>query len=472
MDRTTMNKAKFSTWLKAGTILRRFGARDEGATAPIFAFCAIAIVFAAGIAIDGSRQSTARVQVQSATDAAALAAAAAYGTGSSEYRAVANAYFRKTIAQFPDLAAANITTDVSIDKTNNTLTMTASGDIPTTLTSIGGFESMPLGASSTQSSSIGSGGSGAGAQGSDGGSTGGGSISSTVSLPVFSDHHKGQIILVMDYSSSMDESIGGKKKYVTMRDEAAKLVSSLSQNKTNKDVEFGLVPFSHAVRVTMPNNFYYGQTGTSSTTNCIDDRNYPYNLSTSTPDTSSKNNSTKFFTTSCSYFSSKNLNVRALSLDHTATINQINAMSPYGNTHIALGMETAWHLLTPNAPYQATVNTEQTLKAVVLLTDGQQTSPGNGPNNILSVAQAEKNLEEQCKLMKAAGVRVVTVSFDLSDTQTQNRLKDCASENLDKEVAAGQPKPKYYFNTNTNEELASAFGIIRDSLARNMYLSK
>ena len=466
-----MHTAKFSTWLKAGTILRRFGARDEGATAPIFAFCAIALVFAAGIAIDGSRQSTARVQVQSATDAAALAAAAAYGTGSENYKTVANSYFQKSIAQFPDLAAANITTDVSIDKTNNTLTMTATGEIPTTLTSIAGFDSMPLGADSSEPVSSGTGsGSGTGTQ--QVASTGGGSISSTVSLPVFSDHHKGQIVLVMDYSSSMDESIGGKKKYVTMRDEAAKLVSSLSQNKTNKDVEFGLVPFSHAVRVTMPNNYYYGQTGTSSTTNCIDDRNYPYNRSTSTPDTSSKNNSSKFFTTSCSYFSSKNLNVRALSLDHTATINQINAMSPYGNTHIALGMETAWHLLTPNAPYQAPVNTEETLKAVVLLTDGQQTSPGNGPNNILSVAQAETNLEEQCKLMKAAGIRVVTVSFDLSDTQTQNRLKECSSVNEDKEVAAGQPKPKYYFNTNTNEELASAFGIIRDSLARNMYLSK
>ncbi len=66
----------------------------------------------------------------------------------------------------------------------------------------------------------------------------------------------------------------------------------------------------------------------------------------------------------------------------------------------------------------------------------------------------------------------VTVSFDLSDTLTQNRLKDCSSDNLEKKVAAGEPTPKYYFNTNTNEELASAFGIIRDSLARNMFLSK
>jgi Flp pilus assembly protein TadG len=467
MDRMTMHKASLSTWLKAGSVLRRFGTRDDGGTTPIFALCAIPLVFAAGIAIDTSRQSTARVQVQAATDAAALAAAAAYGVGSENYTAVANAYFTKTVSQFPDLASANIATNVSVDTANNTLTMTASGQIPATLTRIGGFESIPLAASNTSPAGGGGGGSGAAASGG-----GAGMISSTVSLPVFSDHHKGQIVLVMDYSSSMDEYVGGKRKYITMRDEAAKLVNNLSQNQTNKDVEFGLVPFSHAVRVTMPNNFYYGKTGTSSSTYCIDDRNYPYNLSPDTPNTSTTNNASKFFTTSCSYFSSKNLNVRALSLNHAGTVSQINAMTPYGNTHIALGMETAWHVLTPNAPYAATVNEEETLKAVVLLTDGQQTSPGNGPNNILSVAQAESNLEEQCRRMKAAGIRVVTVSFDLSDTLTQNRLKDCSSDNLEKKVAAGEPTPKYYFNTNTNEELASAFGIIRDSLARNMYLSK
>lgn len=470
-----MHKESLRTLLKAGTILRRFGAQDEGNTSAIFAICAVPLIFAAGIAIDTSRQSTASVQVQAATDAAALAAAAAYGSGSENYQAIANAYFDKTISQYRDLDNANIVTGVSIDTVNNTLTMTATGEIPTTLTRIGGYETMPLGAADSEPVGGGSGsGSGtesmASATGSGAGGTG--TVTSTVSLPVFSDHHKGQIVLVMDYSSSMDEYIGGKRKYVTMRDEAAKLVSNLSQNQTNQDVEFGLVPFSHAVRVTMPNNFYYGKTGTTAATYCIDDRNYPYNRSTSTPDTSTKNNATKFFTTSCSYFSSKNLNVRPLSLDHSGTVSQINAMSPYGNTHIALGMETAWHLLTPNAPYAATENAEETLKAVVLLTDGQQTSPGNGPNNILSVSQAETNLEEQCKLMKAQGIRVVTVSFDLSDTQTQNRLKDCASVNEDVKVDPGVAKPKYYFNANTNAELASAFGIIRDSLARNMYLSK
>ena len=440
-----MFTAKFSSWLKACSAWRGFVSDGRASVAPIAALSAIPLVMIAGIAIDSSRLSSARTQVQAAADAAALSAAAAYGAGNDNWQSIANASFDKNISSDPTLSESDLSTHVSVNSGDNTLTVTVTGNIPTTMTRIGGFEEMPVGAAND------------------------GSVSSTVSLPVFSDFHKGQVILVMDYSSSMEEYVDGQKKYKTMRDEAVKLVKSLSQNYTNTDVEFGLVPFSHAVRVTLPNNFYYGQTGTTQTTNCIDDRNYPYNLSTSTPNTGTKNNSTKFFTTSCTNFSSNKLNVRPLSLNHSATATQISQMIPYGNTHIALGMETAWHLLTPNLPYAAPTNTEETLQAVVLLTDGKQTSPGNGPNNALSVQQAEANLEVQCTNMKNAGIRVVTVSFDLADAdnaETETRLRDCASNDPD------NPGQKFYFNTDTNAELASAFGIIRDSLARNMYLSK
>jgi Flp pilus assembly protein TadG len=447
-----MLSSSFRTWLKAQSALGGLRSDDKANAAPLTALCAIPLVMIAGVAIDSSRLSSARVEVQAAVDAAALNAAAAYGTGSDGYVAIADASFDQNVAQNDVLAKANIVTDVKVNKDDNTLTMTASGNIPTTLMRIAGFTQMPLGSDGAAST-----------------------VSSTVTLPVFSDYHKGQIILVMDYSSSMTEYVGGERKYKTMRDEAVKLVKNLSQNYTNPDVEFGLVPFSHAVRVTMPNNFYYGKTGTSQSTYCIDDRNYPNNLKTDTPDTSTKNNSTKFFTTSCSYFQDNKLKVRPLSTNHSATATQISEMVPYGNTHIALGMETAWHVLTPNAPYEAPQNAEETLKAIVLLTDGKQTSPGNGPNNILSVAQAEANLESLCAAIKDAGIRVVTVSFDLNDednADTEARLHDCASDNLEKKVAAGEPRPKYYFNADTNEELATAFGIIRDSIARNMYISK
>ena len=179
-------------------------------------------------------------------------------------------------------------------------------------------------------------------------------------------------------------------------------------------------------------------------TDCIDDRNYPTNLTADTPDTSTKNSSSKFFTRTCNHFADNHLNVRPLSDNHSATAEQISKMIPHGTTHISLGMETAWHLLTPNLPYAAKVNKDDTLKAVVLLTDGKQTSPGYGPNKTWSVSQAEANLEQQCIRMKAAGIRVVTVSFDLDDetnSATEKRLHDCASDNKDKKWRKANRRP-------------------------------
>src|SRR5690349_7791279 len=236
MDSTHMQMALFKTWLKARTACNHFFTGDRANVSTMFALIAIPVVMITGMPIDSSSLSSARVHVQAAVDAAALSAAAAYGTGNNNYVSIADAAFDANLAQSEELTDADLTTHVSVDTTANTLTMTAKGDIPTTLTTIGGFTDMALGNNSD------------------------GTVSSTVSLPIFTDHHKGQIVLVMDYSSSMTEKVGGEKKYISMRNEASKLVKTLSQNLTNTDVEFGLVPFSHAVRVTMPKNFFYGQT--------------------------------------------------------------------------------------------------------------------------------------------------------------------------------------------------------------------
>jgi hypothetical protein len=148
-------------------------------------------------------------------------------------------------------------------------------------------------------------------------------------------------------------------------------------------------------------------------------------------------------------------------------------MQPYNMTHISLGMEWAYHLLSPGVPYTSAVNfgDPETLKAVVLLTDGRQTSDGWGPGNVTferSVAKAEANLEALCANMKADGIRIITVSFDLADdteADTEARLRNCSGD-------INAPADTYYFNANTNADLAAAFGTIRDQLARKMYLAE
>jgi Flp pilus assembly protein TadG len=85
MDPLTMLTATLSSWLKTGFARRGFGSDENAATAPITAMCAIPLVMIAGVAVDASRLSSARIEVQAAADAAALTAAAAYGTGNENY---------------------------------------------------------------------------------------------------------------------------------------------------------------------------------------------------------------------------------------------------------------------------------------------------------------------------------------------------------------------------------------------------
>jgi hypothetical protein len=65
-------------------------------------------------------------------------------------------------------------------------------------------------------------------------------VRSKVMLPVFSHHHKGEIVCVLDFSWSMTETVNGAQKYQTLRNEAVELINALTQNGENTDVKIGL----------------------------------------------------------------------------------------------------------------------------------------------------------------------------------------------------------------------------------------
>ena len=89
-------------------------------------------------------------------------------------------------------------------------------------------------------------------------------------------------------------------------------------------------------------------------------------------------------------------------------------MRPYAWTHIALGAEFGYHLLSPNEPFSqgAAYGDRKVQKVMVLLTDGQQTEPAFGPGG-RTVSQGENNLETICDNAKANGITIMTLAFDL-----------------------------------------------------------
>jgi hypothetical protein len=137
-------------------------------------------------------------------------------------------------------------------------------------------------------------------------------------------------------------------------------------------------------------------------------------------------------------------------------------MRPGGLTHISLGLEMGWHMISPNEPFTKGVayNTSGTKKFIVVLTDGAQTTKGHGPNNSYSVGKAENNLVDLCSNVKDEGVYLVTVAFDLGDGATKDRLKNCATNN------------GYFFDANSNDELAEAFQTVAALIQGSLHISK
>lgn len=421
-------------------LTKRFLRNSSGQAAIIFSLASIPLVVMLGMAVDYSSLVSNKKHLQATLDSAALAAAVAYANSDPNYAAVAQKYFNTNAPD--ELKASPPVVHVSIDKETLQLKATVDTTFHNTIMSMVGQGTSEVGASTS------------------------------VSLPVFSDYHKGEIVFVLDYSGSMDDKIDGTKKYVSMRDEATKLINALSQNGKNTDVKFGVVPFSGEVYATMPKKYWYNQgTGSANYTSCTRDRKYPYNTEDTTPDTSTSKSATRWgqplksgddHGITCSAYSSRNLLVRPLTTEHAGTVTAISSMKPYNWTHISVGMEFGWHLLSPNQPFNQGVSydTENTLKAIVLLTDGAQTEVGWGSGTTNTVAQAEKNLETLCTNIKAKGIRILTVAYDLYDNASTTRLQNCASSTEDA------------FNVKDTKGLAAAFGIITNKLAKVMYIAK
>ena len=378
--------------------IQRFSRESSGSVAIIFAVAAIPVFLGAGVAIDMVRSTEAKTELQSALDAGALAAASSADLSDYEREQVAKATFA---ANFKVANGATVVPNFAL--TNGQISMSADYEFPTAFMRLAGINTMDVGSSVT------------------------------INLP---EEKNAEIALVLDYSGSMDQFAGGQQKYKVMRDAAINMVDDMTEQGTSDRVKFGLVPFSHHVNVTLPGKFVVGADPTQSWTGCTQDRQYPHNQADETP--ALNNDSTKWgqaqapehLANDCTPYAPKSLTVRPISDDHAGVITQLENMTPNAWTHIALGFSFGWQLVAPNGLFGdvAEYNDDETMKVIVLLTDGRQTEPGFGPGSSRNVSRGEANLEELCENAKAKNVTVVTVAFDLQHQATEDRLRNCSSD--------------------------------------------
>ncbi len=401
--------------------LQRFAMARQGSVATLVAVAMVPVVIAAGVGLDVSRAMSSRNNLQDALDATALALAhLPAGTAQTTLNSKATSWLN---ANLNDKGLGTIT--LTVTPTVGQLDLVATSTVKTTLTSITGYQTMPVQAKSTVKWGLG---------------------------------HV-EIALVLDNTGSMAGA-----KLATLKTAANDLVDTLAASVDSSDataLKIAVVPFSMTVNVGstyqtatwMLNNLptaYGSDIFATAQTNrftmlsqmgvswggCVEARPQPYDVQDTAPvstnkatmivpffapdepdddtivsgsnwhgttyydfpnnyvpdETSSSNWQTRQGylskydqtpsggTTSSGYIKGPNAGcsltpLQRLTTSTTTVKSKINAMSAVGDTNIAMGLAWGWFALSPSAPFSDGVaySDANTKKILVLLTDGDNT---------------------------------------------------------------------------------------------------
>lgn len=158
-------------------------------------------------------------------------------------------------------------------------------------------------------------------------------------------------------------------------------------------------------------------------------------------------------------------------------ISAIEKLSAVGETYIPAGM--AWGLnalspakpLTEAAPFDPTGDNMKPRKAIVLMTDGENTKylqPKSTPaglhngNSATAPAKSSQTNDftlELCANAKKAGIEVYTISFQVTNATAKDLMKKCATND------------EHNFDASNATKLNEAFAAIADSL-KNIFIAR
>ncbi|MBU6234630.1 MAG: VWA domain-containing protein [Alphaproteobacteria bacterium] len=439
----------------------------RGAVMAAVALSLIGMVGSTGLAVDMGRAQLAQTKLSSALDAAGLAAGASLNTSDAQTEVQ-----RYLDANFRDYMSATITDlDVTVDSSNTTITIAASGYIDTTFMNYFGFDHVPISASSEITRA-------------------------TTGL---------EVVLALDNTGSMAGT-----KLTALKSAASDLVEILHGGGNAENLYIGLVPFSQTVNIGTDKTSWVNagsfNWGTTSWGGCVDARYTGNDVTDAPPSTEmftkyywpdDSNNdwistrtrrgvTTTTYTIDSNHGPNLNCPSRLLEMttDEQSVLDAIDAMVADGNTHVNLGAVWAWRMLSPRwrglwghemDTYDLPLdyNTPKMNKAVVLMTDGENTMSNssrsaywylsNGrlgtTNSTTAVTNLNTKLTTVCNAMKAQNIIVYTIAFGNPGTNIENLLRNCATQ------------ADYYFDSPTGEELQAAFRSIGDSLS-NLRVSR
>src|SRR5690606_16255280 len=135
--------------------------------------------------------------------------------------------------------------------------------------------------------------------------------------------------------------------------------------------------------------------------------------------------------------------------DQTAIRSKIDEFVATGDTYLPSGLLWGWRLLSPTEPFSdgsPKTGPTKARKVLVLMTDGVNTLSANAPyHENTDRVVSDKLTADMCAAIKADGVEIFTVAYEVTDNAVKTLLKDCASG------------PPVFFDAVNGDELRTAF---------------
>lgn len=429
-----------------------FGRCERGGVAIYTGLVFILLVAAAGGAVDFANATSERKELQRAADAAVLAASA-IGNGkrtAEDRRQIALDYMRRSdICTMRSCA----TPRVHVDGTQVTLEVDVV--IPTTLLGVVGWGEIDIGVTSSA---------------------------------VPKDGNPVEVTLVLDYSSSMEDD----DKYVDLRSAARGFVEQ-ARDHPGDYISIALVPFATYVMAPMEGRHLIEYDVSTMTAGspltganyvaCMVGREHPYSTSSDEPSDAMPGSlwaTWNYLPTTynpsastiyglppdvsatdvengtadvCPEMADSKTWVRPLTKSFGDVLGALDEMVPASGTNISAGMDMAYHVMMPGEPYDQTVEAANLYRAVVLLSDGDQTIPASGPGGVVSEDAGDAVTAELCANMKDDGITIFTIALQVEDDDTRTMLQSCASD------------PAYYHEPAIGAQLDGVFSDIFAAIA-------
>jgi Flp pilus assembly protein TadG len=421
--------------------------RDEhGAVTILFGLCIIVVCMVAALALDVGRAIATKSKVAAAADAGALAAAKAIRLeGLSDDQAIAIA--KRVAEENMRLAAGKWTTiesiDVTIDRSRNAAVVDIKSSVPTILAGVAGFAAF--------------------------------NTPGTAAAMV--EGRDVEVGVQLDLTGSMCMPTCSKRNALRVATED--LVKILiPTGPTNQNVRVAFAPFSAGVNMGPLLRAVNGDR--PSVNNCVYER-----LSSTNDNNDASPDGMDAFKIRSDLPApppGKGINncpgtaIVPLTSDRDRLIGIAKTLDATGSTAGQLGALWAWNLISPkwatiwgtdSAP--VAYGNDKTDKVVILMTDGvyNTISGVNWGDMSTEAGTASTASVDICTNMKAQGITVYTVGFDLPginppaarDRATET-LKDCAGK-------TGHPNPEQFFYQADNEdELRKAFRNIANDIVR------